>query len=113
MVVHEAWWNTSAKFADIVLPVATSLERDDFAAGFSIPTSSRCRRSASRRASRVPITTSSRPGRPAGFERSSRSRARASGSGTSTSGPGPRSVATTPCRASTTSGGAPPPSCRR
>ncbi|GAB2855793.1 molybdopterin guanine dinucleotide-containing S/N-oxide reductase [Actinocorallia aurea] len=37
VVVHEAWWNTSAKFADIVLPVATSLERDDFAAGFSDP----------------------------------------------------------------------------
>ncbi|MEV8441658.1 molybdopterin-dependent oxidoreductase [Actinosynnema sp. NPDC051121] len=37
VVVHEAWWNTSAKFADIVLPVATALERDDFAAGFSDP----------------------------------------------------------------------------
>ncbi|MGW1927905.1 molybdopterin-dependent oxidoreductase [Streptomyces sp. NPDC001919] len=37
VVVHEAWWNTSAKFADIVLPVATTLERDDFAAGFSDP----------------------------------------------------------------------------
>lgn len=37
VVVHEAWWNTNAKFADIVLPVATSLERDDFAAGFSDP----------------------------------------------------------------------------
>ncbi|MFJ5879822.1 molybdopterin-dependent oxidoreductase [Kitasatospora cineracea] len=37
IVVHEAWWNTTAKFADIVLPVATSLERDDFAAGFSDP----------------------------------------------------------------------------
>ncbi|WP_433544515.1 molybdopterin-dependent oxidoreductase (plasmid) [Streptomyces sp. CA-294286] len=37
VVVHEAWWNTHAKFADIVLPVATSLERDDFAAGFSDP----------------------------------------------------------------------------
>ncbi|MEU2779967.1 molybdopterin-dependent oxidoreductase, partial [Streptomyces sp. NPDC007162] len=37
VVVHEAWWNTTAKFADIVLPVATSLERDDFAAGFSDP----------------------------------------------------------------------------
>ncbi|APU38506.1 molybdopterin-dependent oxidoreductase [Streptomyces sp. TN58] len=37
VVVHEAWWNTTAKFADIVLPVATSLERDDFAAGFCDP----------------------------------------------------------------------------
>ncbi|MFD7659839.1 molybdopterin-dependent oxidoreductase [Actinosynnema sp. NPDC059797] len=37
VVVHEAWWNTSAKFADVVLPVATTLERDDFAAGFSDP----------------------------------------------------------------------------
>jgi biotin/methionine sulfoxide reductase len=37
VVVHEAWWNTTAKFADIVLPVATSLERDDYAAGFSDP----------------------------------------------------------------------------
>lgn len=37
VVIHEAWWNTTAKFADIVLPVATSLERDDFAAGFSDP----------------------------------------------------------------------------
>ncbi|GHA49433.1 biotin transporter BioY [Streptomyces spiroverticillatus] len=37
VVVHEAWWNTTAKFADIVLPAATSLERDDFAAGFCDP----------------------------------------------------------------------------
>lgn len=37
VVVHEAWWNTTAKFADIVLPVATGLEREDFAAGFSDP----------------------------------------------------------------------------
>ncbi len=37
VVVHEAWWNATAKFADIVLPVATGLERDDFAAGFSDP----------------------------------------------------------------------------
>lgn len=37
VVVHEAWWNTTAKFADIVLPVATSLERDDFAAGSEDP----------------------------------------------------------------------------
>ncbi|MFC8721946.1 molybdopterin-dependent oxidoreductase [Kitasatospora sp. NPDC057198] len=37
VVVHEAWWNTTAKFADIVLPVATSLERDDFTAGFCDP----------------------------------------------------------------------------
>ncbi|MFF4340690.1 molybdopterin-dependent oxidoreductase [Kitasatospora sp. NPDC001540] len=37
VVVHEAWWNTTAKFADIVLPVATGLERDDFTAGFCDP----------------------------------------------------------------------------
>ncbi|MFG2621880.1 molybdopterin-dependent oxidoreductase [Streptomyces sp. NPDC048507] len=37
VVVHEAWWNTTAKFADIVLPAATSLERNDFAAGFCDP----------------------------------------------------------------------------
>ncbi|MEV0678688.1 molybdopterin-dependent oxidoreductase [Actinosynnema sp. NPDC050436] len=37
VVVHEAWWNTTAKFADIVLPVATGLERDDFGAGFGDP----------------------------------------------------------------------------
>ncbi|MFI5809272.1 molybdopterin-dependent oxidoreductase, partial [Streptomyces sp. NPDC051561] len=37
VVVHEAWWNTTAKFADVVLPAATGLERDDFAAGFSDP----------------------------------------------------------------------------
>ena len=37
VIVHEAWWNATAKLADIVLPVATSLERDDFAAGLSDP----------------------------------------------------------------------------
>ncbi|WP_033250688.1 molybdopterin-dependent oxidoreductase [Kitasatospora phosalacinea] len=37
VVVHEAWWNTTAKFADVVLPVATGLERDDFTAGFCDP----------------------------------------------------------------------------
>ncbi|WP_036424926.1 molybdopterin-dependent oxidoreductase [Mycolicibacterium vinylchloridicum] len=35
IVVHEPWWNANAKFADIVFPVATSLERQDFASGTS------------------------------------------------------------------------------
>ena len=29
VVVHETWWNASARHADIVLPAATSLERND------------------------------------------------------------------------------------
>jgi biotin/methionine sulfoxide reductase len=29
VVVHESWWNASARHADIVLPVATTLERND------------------------------------------------------------------------------------
>ncbi len=29
IVVHEPWWNASARHADIVLPVTTSLERED------------------------------------------------------------------------------------
>jgi biotin/methionine sulfoxide reductase len=33
VVSHESWWNPLARFSDIVLPVATSLERNDFAAG--------------------------------------------------------------------------------
>lgn len=33
VIVHEPFWNPIARFADIVFPVATSLERDDFAAG--------------------------------------------------------------------------------
>ena len=37
VVVHEAWWNANARFADIVLPVATMLERDDLAAGAADP----------------------------------------------------------------------------
>ena len=32
-MVHEPWWNANARFADIILPVATSLERNDLAAG--------------------------------------------------------------------------------
>ncbi len=32
VVVHDAWWTPAARFADIVVPVATTLERDDFAA---------------------------------------------------------------------------------
>jgi biotin/methionine sulfoxide reductase len=32
VIVHDSWWTPIARFADIVLPVATALERDDFAA---------------------------------------------------------------------------------
>jgi biotin/methionine sulfoxide reductase len=32
VVVHDSWWTPIARFADIVVPVATSLEREDFAA---------------------------------------------------------------------------------
>ncbi len=35
VVVHDAWWTPNARFADIVLPVATMLEREDFAIGSS------------------------------------------------------------------------------
>lgn len=37
IIVNESWWNASAKFADIVFPVATFLERNDFAAGSNDP----------------------------------------------------------------------------
>ncbi|OIU88693.1 molybdopterin-dependent oxidoreductase [Microbacterium sp. AR7-10] len=33
IIVHEPFWNAHAKHADIVMPVATSLERTDFAIG--------------------------------------------------------------------------------
>ncbi|WP_214609031.1 molybdopterin-dependent oxidoreductase [Rhodococcus qingshengii] len=33
IIVNDSWWNASAKFADIVFPVATFLERNDFSAG--------------------------------------------------------------------------------
>jgi len=33
VVVHDSWWTPIARHADIVLPVATPLERDDIAAG--------------------------------------------------------------------------------
>ncbi|MBB3665645.1 biotin/methionine sulfoxide reductase [Prauserella sediminis] len=33
VIVHESWWNATATRADIVFPVATTLERDDFALG--------------------------------------------------------------------------------
>ncbi len=33
IVVHEPWWNATARFADVVFPVTTMLERNDFAAG--------------------------------------------------------------------------------
>lgn len=35
VIVHEAWWNANARHADIVLPVATPLEREDLALGSS------------------------------------------------------------------------------
>ncbi len=33
IVVHEPWWNPVARHADIVFPIATTLERDDIARG--------------------------------------------------------------------------------
>lgn len=33
VIVNDSWWNAAAKFADIVFPVATFLERNDFSAG--------------------------------------------------------------------------------
>jgi biotin/methionine sulfoxide reductase len=33
VIVHEHWWTPAAKFADIVFPAATALERADIAAG--------------------------------------------------------------------------------
>lgn len=33
VIAHEAYWNPLARFSDIVLPIATTLERDDLAAG--------------------------------------------------------------------------------
>ncbi|OYN98876.1 biotin/methionine sulfoxide reductase [Propionibacteriaceae bacterium ES.041] len=33
VVVHDSWWTPVTRFADIVIPVASSLERDDIAAG--------------------------------------------------------------------------------
>jgi len=35
IIVHEPYWNALAKRADIVMPVATSLEREDFAIGMA------------------------------------------------------------------------------
>jgi biotin/methionine sulfoxide reductase len=35
VIVHESWWNPIARFADIVFPAATALERNDVAAGWS------------------------------------------------------------------------------
>jgi biotin/methionine sulfoxide reductase len=37
IVVHEPYWSPPARFADIVLPAATFLERTDFAAGIADP----------------------------------------------------------------------------
>lgn len=34
IIVNEAWWTPLARFADIVFPIATAFERDDFAVGF-------------------------------------------------------------------------------
>src|SRR4029077_17543530 len=35
VIVHESWWNPVARFADIVFPAATALERNDMAAGWA------------------------------------------------------------------------------
>jgi biotin/methionine sulfoxide reductase len=35
VIVHESWWNPIARFADIVFPAATALERNDIAAGWA------------------------------------------------------------------------------
>jgi biotin/methionine sulfoxide reductase len=35
VIVHDSWWNPLARFADIVFPVSTTLERNDFAAGMT------------------------------------------------------------------------------
>jgi biotin/methionine sulfoxide reductase len=35
VIVHESWWNPVARFADIVFPAATALERNDVAAGWA------------------------------------------------------------------------------
>ena len=35
VIVHESWWNPIARFADIVFPAATALERNDVAAGWA------------------------------------------------------------------------------
>ncbi|TWP32015.1 molybdopterin-dependent oxidoreductase [Leekyejoonella antrihumi] len=37
VIVNESWWTATAKFADIIFPVATFLERNDFAAGSNDP----------------------------------------------------------------------------
>jgi biotin/methionine sulfoxide reductase len=33
VIVHDSWWNPLTRFADVVFPVATALERNDLAAG--------------------------------------------------------------------------------
>jgi biotin/methionine sulfoxide reductase len=35
VIVHDSWWNPLARHADIVFPVATTLERADFAVGMN------------------------------------------------------------------------------
>lgn len=35
VIVHEAWWTPLARHADLVLPVATALERNDISAGLN------------------------------------------------------------------------------
>jgi biotin/methionine sulfoxide reductase len=35
VIVHDSWWNPIVRFADIVFPVSTTLERNDFAVGMN------------------------------------------------------------------------------
>lgn len=37
IIMHDAWWNATARFADVVLPCTTSLERTDIACGSRDP----------------------------------------------------------------------------
>ncbi|MEU1573297.1 molybdopterin-dependent oxidoreductase [Streptomyces collinus] len=113
-MVHEAWWNTTAKFAGIVLPVATSPERDDFTAGFSDPhlvAMPKVREPAgeSRTDHHIFTALASQLGYECEF---TQSHSEIDWSVTCTSRRGPTSAPTGPCRASTTSGEA-RLSCRR
>lgn len=44
VIVHEPWWTTTARHADIVFPVTTALERDDLSGGFYDGALVACRR---------------------------------------------------------------------